>query len=474
MSLLAKLRTKYGEGIGIELFFSFPELNDDIKTYLAADVTSANNTLLGNFSDFSANNYMVVGQAGNNMTEILQANNPQPTSCTLNAVTVFPHNRGDIVRFIPYNQIVAEFSTDGVTFTPMSAVPIRADATETYMQRASDPSTYVYRFRFFNSTTGLYSAYSDTVSGAGYGDNTIWACKNRALTQLGETRGDLITDQFLNDSIQEARRSVDQWPSVFRWSFRTKFGVNVANLFAGQWQFNSPTDMRDRNTFKNVLSLRGGKQNRPCVYQDRNRFNQNYLNIAHEKIKTVVTFGATSIALDNSADFQQPSGSITVSGQSLIDPVHVITYTGNDLQGNLTGVAGVPAGGLAVGSDVWQSYPSIVSGVPSAYTIDAGVISLDVPVGNLYAGQNMKMDYYTIIPPISTDDQTFDEPFYDLYVPYLKYKIKYLKSNGKIDRDGDTDWKDWLDGAAKLIAQETPGQRINFIPDIEGFLSAAE
>ena len=39
---------------------------------------------------------------------------------------------------------------------------------------------------------------------------------------------DAFTDKFLNDSLQEARRSVDQWPAIFRWSFRTKFGVNVA------------------------------------------------------------------------------------------------------------------------------------------------------------------------------------------------------------------------------------------------------
>ncbi len=57
----------------------------------------------------------------------------------------------------------------------------------------------------------------------------------------------------------------------------------------------------------------------------------------------------------------------------------------------------------------------------------------------------------------------------------LAIKRSYIiKSNGKINRDGDTDWKDWLDGATKLIAQETPMQRVSFVPDIEGFLSSSE
>lgn len=471
---LARIRTKYGEGIGVELFFGFPELSDDESTYLDSDTLSGVSTLPAAGVNFANGQYLVMGQPGNEHTEIVQVNTASATTITLVSPTVFAHNRGDALRFIPYNQIAAEYSTDGTNFNTISAVPIRSDSTETYMQRPTDLSSYTYRFRFFNSTTSQYSAYSDTVIGSGYADNTIWSAKNRALSQLGESIGPLITNQFLNDSLQEARRLADQNPAIFRWSFRTKFGVNVGQLKAGQWQITVPADMRDRNTYKNVLSIRVGKQNRPCVYQDRNRFNQNYLNIAHDTVKTQANFGDTTLHLNNSADFQQPSGSITLGGQSLTDTTHVITYTGNDMQGNLSGVSGIPAAGFVVGTDAWQQYSNVASGVASAYTIDAGIISFDVPVGNVYAGQNVHMDYYSIIPPISTDDQTFDEPFYDLYVPYLKYKIKYLKANGKINRDGDTDWKDWVEGLGRLISQETPGQRISFIPDIEGFLSATE
>lgn len=471
MTLLPTIRAKYGEGIGVELFFQFPDISENEKSYLEADSAVAASTLSANGINFAINQYILVGQPGNEHTEILQISSVSSTAIGLVSPATFAHNRGDVIRFIPFNQIAAEYSTDGSSYNTITAVAIRSDATETYMQRPTDLSSYYYRFRFFNSTSSLYSAYSSAASAAGYADNTIWSVKNRALGQLGEVIGTLITDQFLNDSIQEARRSVDQWPTVFRWSFRTKFGVNIGQLKSGEWQITVPSDLRDRNTYKNILSLRMGKQNRPCVYQDRTRFNQNYLNVAHSTLSSAATFGATTLALSNSADFQQPSGSLTVQGQTLTDTYYVITYTGNDMSGNLSGVSGIPSGGLASGGNAWQQF---IPGLPSAYTIDAGVISFDVPLHPQYAGQNVHSDYYTIIPPITTDSQTFDEPFYDLYVSYLKYKIKYLKSNGKIDRDGDTDWKDWLDGATKLIAQETTGQRINFIPDVEGFLSATE
>ncbi len=473
MTLLPTIRAKYGEGIGVELFFAFPDITDNEKTYLDADSTAGITSLSADGVNFAANQYIVIGQPGNERTEIVQISTANSTTITLVSATVFAHNRGDIIRFIPYNQIIAEFSTDAITYTPIAAVPIRSDATETYMQRASDLSTYSYKFRFYNSTSTLYSAYSAITTAVGYADNTIWAVKNRALGQLGEKIDGLITDQFLNDGIQEARRSVDQWPSIFRWSFRTQFGVTFGQMLAGQWRITVPSDMRDRNTAKNLLSLRFGAQNRPCVYQDRRQFNQNYLNIVHTTVSVAALASATSIVLTSTHDLDA-AGSLTLSGQTVGQGTFIIAYTGNNKTTNtLTGVTGIPVGGAAIGTDVWQR--GIFSGgIPSAYTIDAGYIYFDFPVSTTYDGQDVKGDYYSTIPPISSDSQTFDEPFYDLYVYFLKYKIKYLKSNGKINRDGDTDWKDWLDGATKLIAQETPMQRVNFVPDVEGFLSAVE
>lgn len=471
---LPKLRTQYGVGIGVELFFGFPDISNNEKTFLDSDSNAGVSSLSASGVNFSANQYIVIGQPGNERTEICQVSGtPTSSSIALISPTVFAHNRGDTIRFIPYNQIEAQFSTDGVNFSIITPVSIRSDASETYMQRTSDLSTYFYKFRFLNSTSSSYSGFSAIVAATGFADNTIGSIKKRALAQLGETIGTLITDDFLNDSLQEARRSVDQWPAIFRWSFRTKFGIIFGQLLAGQWQLALPSDLRDRNTAKNLLSVRYGSQNRPCVYQDRRQFNQNYLNIVHTTVTTQANSGASSIILGSTHDLD-PSGALTLSGQSVGQGTFVINYTANNKTTNtLSGVTGIPASGAAIGTDVWQR--GIYSGgVPTAYTVDNGILSFDLPINTIWDGQDVKGDYYSIIPPISNDSQTFDEPFYDLYVPYLKYKIKFLKSNGKIDRDGDTDWKDWLDGTAKLIAQETPMQKVNFVPDVEGFLSSVE
>ena len=473
---LPKFRISRGEEIGNELFFQFPDLQFEPKTYLDTDHATGLTALSANGTDFAVGQYVLIGQPGNEKSEIVQVHASTPptaTTITLASATVFPHNRGDIVRFIPFNQIVPEWSaTQTGSFAALSALPIRADSMETYLQLATDPATYWYRYRFLNSTTSQYSQYSDSVSGIGYADNTIWSVKQRALREMGESLSDLITDRDLNDWIQEGRRYADMNPAVYRWSFRTAFNNITGQMLAGQWRIAIPANLRDPFSPKNVLSIRCANQNRPVIYQDRRRFNQNYLNVKHATVAVQATSGANTLTLSNSADFAPTGGAINVANNNIGDGFIVVSYTSNNqATGVLSGVTGINRT-IPVGTDVWQN---AVFGLPTAYTVGGdGFWYFDVPMKIDYDGMNIKDDHYCTIPAISSDDQAFDEPFYDLYVSWLKWKIKYKKANGKIDRDGDPDYKDWLTGLGNLIAQEFPGQRMSFVPDIEGFLSATE
>jgi hypothetical protein len=473
MSLLAKLRTKYGEGIGVELYFSFPELFDDQKTYLDADSAVGVSSLSANGVNFSTSQYIVIGQPGNLKTEIVQVNtvtSPTSTTITLVGTTSFAHNRGDLIRFIPYNQIIPTRSTDGGSnFTPLSAINIRADSTETYLQRTGDASTDVYKFQFSNSSSALVSAYSDQVVASGYADNTVYSVKKRAMDQLGEKKTDLVNDQFLNDSLMEARRTLDQDPRILRWTFRTKFDTTLGQMLAGQWSIASPTDLRDRNTYKNVLNLRFGNQNRPCIYQDRVRFSQNYLNVVHTTVSSAYTSGGTSLVLTSTHNLDS-SGVITVAGNSVAQDKVAVTYSANNKSTNTLTITS-PGRNISAGTDAWQR---ATFGLPTAYTIDNAVIYFDVPLGSTWDSQDVLIDYYRTLTAIDSDADTFDEPFYDLFVPWLKWKIAYLKANGKIDRSKNADYQEWQEGMLRVIGQEVSGQRINFVPDTEGFLSSTE
>ena len=454
-------------------------LNSD-KTYLASDSAVGDSTLsVQDIHLFAINQILIVGQIGTEGTEIIKTHAstaPSGTTITLASTLTQAHSRGTpifIVMFDQYELSNAATATGTKTLlsTPIGNGILAIDP-EQYdtLYNETQFSSGGYFVRKYNSITTNYSSYSDFIPYGGLDANTIGAVKNRALRQMGESLSELITDQDMNDWLYEARRTIDQDPRVFRWTFRTKFGAIIGQCISGQWTVSAPADLRDRNTFKNILGITFGRQNRPCIYQDRVRFNQNYLNVAHTTLNGAVTVGATSIILTSSHDFDN-AGAITIEGGAVGTLKTIIQYTGNNRTTNtLTGVTGVPAAGYATGLNAWQN--ANFFGLPTAYTIDNGIVQFDVPFYDQLDGRNIIMDYYQSLPTITTDSQAFDEPFYDMYVSFLKWKIKYKKANGKIDRNSDSDWMDWSEGVARVIAQETNGQRIHLVPDIEGFLSA--
>lgn len=434
------------------------DLTENEKTYFDTDKASGQTSLSANGVNFATDDYIVLGKLGTEKSEIVKIATASSTTITLSSSTVFAHNRGDLMTFVPYNQIVVERSTDGgTTYSPLTAVDIQADNLDTIIQRPTDGLTDVYKVRFYNATDGSYSQYSDEIVGSGYADNTVFAIKARALDQLGEKVGDLISDKFLNESLWEARRNVDN--AEVRWAWRYKPDQNVGTIIPGRYTITAPTDLRDPNTNNNILSLRVGRQSIPLEYQTKTRFNQNYVNVAHTTLDGTVLAADATITLTDSGDFDE-SGTITIAAETEALTRDAVTYTANNEVTNvLSGVTGDEA--HATGRDVWQG---ATFGLPRAYTIENGVIKFDLPFDNAYAGESIDMDYYGDLVAYDSDADVLDEPEFDLYVSYLKWKIKYKKSNGTLVAKDDSDYQEWQQGKRSLIDANFVPQTITLIP----------
>lgn len=470
------IRVRTHSPIGNDVFFALPNLSGNKSSFLDADAAVGATTLTANGMFFAVNDYIILGQPGQEKSEIVKIQSVTNVLITLTTITVFSHNRGDVITSIEYNQIVPERATSiSGSYSALTTIDINPQVSETYLQRSGDATTDAYQFRFYNSTSGLYSGYSDPVLASGYDDNSVYAIKVRALLQMGEKVSDLITDDFLNDALNEGRRIVDMGTAtvdgvsqrVLRWSFRTKFNTDIGSIIPGQWSVSAPSDLRDRNTYKNILGLRLGRSNWPCVYQDQRRFRQNYLNVGHTTLNGAILSGATSIALTSSGDFDD-SGVIIIAAQNVSSVKDTVNYTTNTLSTSTLGTVTGVAANAASGTDVWQE---ATFGMPTAYTIDNGVIYFDVPFDDIYAGENIYLDYYQALQPVNSDSDLVDEPFYDLYVPFLKWKIKYLKANGNLNPKDDGDYLLFQQGLGELISQEVLGQNVNFVPDIYGSLN---
>lgn len=434
-------------------------------TYLSADVASGASSLtVQNISGVAIDQVLLVGDFGKENSEIIlthSATAPSGSTVTLASNTAFAHTRGTKVTILAYDKVeVSTATTLAGTKTVLATAAIQADDLVTLYDDSTATVGY-YFYRFNNSLTAAFSDYSAAIPFAGFADNSAFMLKKRAMEEMGEEIGTLISDERLNQYLNEGRRELDNNPLVLRWSFRQKYDQDVDTVVPGKYKMAVPADLKDPNTYKNIWGLRIGKSGEALTYKQPLQFKQCYENIPHTTLNGTVGDADVTIVLADSGDFDE-SGAIIVGATAATGVTDNINYTGNTESTNtLTGVTGIATGGHATGADVWQN---VTLGLPRNYTIIDGYIYFDVPFEDDLAGESIYMDYYSTITPITDDATEVDEPEYDMFVSYLKYRIKSLKSTGKLKREDDPDYADWKERSGALINKEVSNQDIYLIP----------
>lgn len=467
MTIIPKLKTKFGESVGVNILISHPDISENPETFINTDYNSGVSSLaVDNGLKFSIGQYCLLGSFGADKCEIVRVNTstaPTATGVTLNANTVMAHSRGESLKFIGYDQVVIEYSTDDVTYNVLATIDIKVSSPETFYNHAAGLSTYYYKVRFKNSADTTYSQYSDVVMATGFADNSVGSLIKKALISLGEKiDNEVLTKEFLYEALDEGRDEIDQHIEVSRWSFREVFDYDLGDVIPGQYRIAVPTDLRDKETNKNILSIRIGKNDYDINYVDKKSMNLNYQGIAHTTLNGNVADTDVSIVLTSSGDFDE-SGSIDVAASSVSGTVDNINYTANTLSTNtISGVTGITTGGHSSGADVWQ-HASF--GFPVEYTIDNGYIIFSQPFDDEYAGENIWIDYYKKKTKLESDADTFDEPFYAIYVPYMRFRIK-MRKDPSLVLENDPDYKSWLEKREMQVKREYNGQKMRINIDL--------
>jgi hypothetical protein len=463
MILIPRIRTKWGENIGVEIFISHPDLETE-STFIVTDANAGVSSFtVDNGLKFADTEYLVVGRFGYEKTEIIKiSGTPSTTSISTTAVTKHPHNRGELLQFIPYNQVVIEYSTDGTTYNSLVTLDIRADATETYYNHTAGLSTYYYRARFSNSTTSGISSDSDEVTATGDAENSAGAIIRDALISLGEKLDDeVLTKEFLLRALDEGRDEIDLHTNAGRWSFRTVFDYDAGDCISGRNTLTLPTNLRDSDTSKHILSVRIGKDALPLKWMDKIELNQAYQGVAHSTLNGAILTGATSIVLTSSGDFDE-SGAVDIAAESITEEIDNADYTTNTESTNTLGTVTNVGVNHATGRDVWQG---VSFGVPTGYYVNGGVMTFNQPFDNDTAGENIWLDYYKKKEIANSFGDTLDENFYPIYKPYMRFRIK-LRKNSSLNKETDSDYLDWVQKREAQVQKEFGSQNIRIGVDI--------
>ena len=465
MQINPRLKTKYGEQVGVEIFVDTPDLIGNDSTFLSTDVASAVSSFtVENGLMFGVGEYAVVGMVGSIKTEIVRIHTvtaPTASAITLNAATSFAHSRGDRFILIPYNQIVIQRSTDGgSTYSDLATVDIRVDSPVTFYNDTGGLSTYYYRVKFKNSASSNTSQVSDGVLATGYAENSAGEVIHQALGNMGETiDGTIFTKEFLFQALQEGRQEIDQHPKVEKWSFRNAFDYNAGQLIPGQYRIALPSDYREEETDKSLMSVRIGRDRYPLNRVDKIAMNRNYEGVAITTLNGALLTSDTSITLTASGDFEE-SGDVYIAAATVAGTLDVVAYTANNEATNvISGVTGIVAAGHATGKMVWQG---ATFGKPSEYAVYDGYIVFDVPFSDDIAGQIVWIDYYKELTRITSEATTLDENFFSIYIPYMRYRMK-LRKNPSMDVRNDIDYQKWIELRDAQVDKHYIGQdaRIN-------------
>ena len=412
----------------------------------------------------SSGQIVLIGELGQERSEILRTEKdtaPTGTGIGLEDILRFDHPQDTKIYIIDWNRFEVQHAvTVSGTKTTLMAYPeyLQADQLESIYRDTTKTSGY-YFIRFNETIGSTNSDFSDAIPYGGFADNTVHAVKQRALEQLNEKYDDeLITDEYLNRCLWEARREYHQAPG--KRPFRRRYNYDIGNALTGSFRIELPLWVEKPWTAENIYGVRIGTEANMEHY-GKKEWDFDWRNIPRSYLDHAYTRGtSTSIWLANGRDF---SGSPTIQVEGM--NIGCTRITGSQNSFTITSHGSYPS--ASAGSD---AYENVSWGLPNKFTVFAepdgsAYIYFNRPIDTAYINQNIYLDAYMGILARDSDADELDEPNPDIYTPYLKYKIKNKKANGTIPLT-DPDYLEWLKRKQEALNNEYLGVDINFVPDL--------
>lgn len=417
------------------------ELSSKVFTYISNNIAIGTTTIpVDNAIDFSSGSIItLIGSIGSENAEFGYVSSHTDQSFTVTA-TKQPHNRGDLVTQVNYDQIVIYKSStiDGV-YSVFATLPLYVSQQKTVSFDASGLVTDYYKVQWKNSVTAGVSSFSDPISVESYPENSAGSLIDSVLKAMGISPNDSrINTDFCISAINDGRKYVKDKLYGIRHPWRSEFEYRM-KVLAGSNFVELPDDVEFEESDRSVLACRFIRGNVLAPfnlkYVDKRSWNQISFNVGGGIIENDVSIGGTTIDLNSAGDFvptNNPNAVAYVATTEFDQTILQITYTGVDLINNqLTGVSGVTRD-IPAGTQIWVT-PTIAQ--PITYTVYPvenngrikGRIVFDRIIPDSMQGNNLYIDYYKKLPKIENLYQDLPEPYRDIYEWYLRWAIKYRK-----------------------------------------------
>jgi hypothetical protein len=167
-----------------------PSIDGNIRTNLAIKAVSAQaNLTVLNAVDFSANDYVVIGNPGEELTEIKKIASIAGKVITLSAVLVNTHPQNAKITFIKYNQIkFYKASSLAGSYNLVSTKDIAIDEPHTLYDDSTALSTDYYKIKYYNSDSADISVFSDPINSSGFPRYSLIKIQDAVYAKSGDKK----------------------------------------------------------------------------------------------------------------------------------------------------------------------------------------------------------------------------------------------------------------------------------------------
>lgn len=246
----------------------------------------------GNTVGFAANDFVAMGEIGNETTEILQILSIDPATqiVTMVAASVFPHQVDAKVQILRFNQVRFYYAFTDLfnSLTPLTGyVNIQVDDPYTRYYDSDHQTGYGY-FVFHNSFTNDDSMPSNPIPYTDFNQNSVKKIFDNFFSQLNSKEFSLVTTEdafnWLNEGFAQTQNQLNlvnqefsvpaQYPITFPVGmsevqlpadFGTMVAVNdatggaeIPHISLRQWNGNNATNTNVISSNSPFYYLRGG------------------------------------------------------------------------------------------------------------------------------------------------------------------------------------------------------------------------
>lgn len=428
------------------------------ETYITTATIGASSTTLtvANIVGFAVNQILLIEDLGTENAEIVlthASSAPSGTTVTLSAAVVKTHPVGSKVRVILFNQIelkrgtttVAASATALTVATTTNTNPpsslgsglVAVDATTRIQRVGTVEFTTGYFFaRYNDSIHSTFGSYTDALIYGGWSSNTVGYLVDRGLRDSGvyELSDKIrLVDcyEWVNDCLKLIQGKLKRWPEHY------SYNAVLGQLQRGDNTTAMPTDAYDLETNKSIIALRVGDDAK-LQYLSPGDFENQLTDVRHTGVTTQASVGATSLAIDNSYDFED-SGYIAVYIANVRYAIRYTAVTRSATAGVLTGIPASGTGSITVivpvATDVWQNE---TEGTPVWFTVRNSVIETWPLADGAHDNMNLYGDYAKVAISVDSSGDTINLQRFDMVQAFLTWRMKMKnQSNAVLDmQDG--------------------------------------